>query len=86
MAHVMNYPVYLIINEAKVYDQTYNKPMNSIQSRMFSGVWNIVGFKHTITPDEIHSSFSLTKNADMKPAPYVLAKVKNNESEELEGL
>lgn len=83
MAHVMNYPVYMIINESNIYDQTYKANASKVHSKLFSGMWTIVGFRHVISENDISSTFSLSRTGDSRPAAYTIGKKPEEDVKEL---
>ena len=78
IAHVMNYPIYLLINESNPYDQPAyerkNVVDNDINRALFSGLWNLVGFKHVISETDISSTFSLVRQPTTSPLPYKIVR------------
>jgi len=40
----------------------YGKNKDNILERAFNGLWNIYGFKHTISQNKVESEFTLMRN------------------------
>jgi len=73
--HCLSRPVIMLMREAQAantpyYDKYSRGKENAFSTKMYSGFWNVMGFKHFISNKETYSEFTLIKQVDSTPPDY----------------